>query len=260
MSLDGSNLKQLTTMKDGACQPDWSPDGRKLIFINPCPSFTESYSNTTIFELEPETGALNTLTRVPGGDFDPAYSPDGRKIAFTSLQSGPSGVFIMDTDGQNRVRLSKAGAKEAQPRWSPDSQKIIFTRYLERSIIFTLTLTEDPAGRIEKEITHNKYPVFRPDWSPDGLSILFLYANSNGQMWITSETNTFTTNNRTEPYSRTTAARFSPDGMWILFDMRTGNNVDLYRMPVFGSREMIQVTTDAGVDTDPAWRPLPSGG
>jgi Tol biopolymer transport system component len=258
MTLEGKNLTQLTTMQEGACQPDWSPDGRRLLFISPCKIQSDDFSKTTIFELDIATMALNTLTRVPGGDYDPAFSPDGKKIAFTSKQNGPMGIYIMDSDGQNRIRLSKSGAKEAQPRWSPDGQKLVFTRYLDRSIIFSIDVATSPDTNVAVEISHENHAVNHPDWSSDGLSILFLYGGGNGQLWITTEANTFKTINRTEPYSRSTLARFSPDGMWILYDMRVGENVDLYLLPVFGSDNPRRITDDSGIDTDPAWQPVPA--
>ena len=36
MNIDGSGLKQITNIQEGACQPRWSPDGSKLVFISPC--------------------------------------------------------------------------------------------------------------------------------------------------------------------------------------------------------------------------------
>jgi hypothetical protein len=35
-NVDGTGVKQLTTMTDGACQPSWSPDGQRLVFTSPC--------------------------------------------------------------------------------------------------------------------------------------------------------------------------------------------------------------------------------
>ena len=35
-NVDGTNEVQLTNLDNGACQPSWSPDGSRLVFISPC--------------------------------------------------------------------------------------------------------------------------------------------------------------------------------------------------------------------------------
>ncbi|MFN3308081.1 MAG: protein kinase domain-containing protein, partial [Anaerolineales bacterium] len=42
MNLDGSGLTQVTDIPEGACQPNFSSDGMRLIFISPCPDDSES--------------------------------------------------------------------------------------------------------------------------------------------------------------------------------------------------------------------------
>ncbi len=51
MDFDGTNLKQLTDETEGACQPDWSPDGTQLIFTSPCKSIDGPYNSTSIFRM-----------------------------------------------------------------------------------------------------------------------------------------------------------------------------------------------------------------
>jgi Tol biopolymer transport system component len=36
MNSDGTNQRQVTNLKEGACQPAWSPDGQRLVFVSPC--------------------------------------------------------------------------------------------------------------------------------------------------------------------------------------------------------------------------------
>ncbi len=36
MNADGTDVRQLTDMDDGACQPAWSPDGSRLLLTSPC--------------------------------------------------------------------------------------------------------------------------------------------------------------------------------------------------------------------------------
>jgi Tol biopolymer transport system component len=49
---------------------------------------------------------------------------------------------------------------------------------------------------------------------------------------------------------------YSPDGFYLLYEGEgSDENNDIYYMTVTGANR-IRVTTDIGLDFDPAWRPL----
>lgn len=52
----------------------------------------------------------------------PVVSPDGSKIAFLAGED----IWVMNSDGTNRFRLTSSSAIEYTPAWSPDSKKIVF--------------------------------------------------------------------------------------------------------------------------------------
>ncbi len=69
---------QLTTHKDGAKKPAWSPDGRQI-------AFTRSVEEKNqIFILSMEGGEPMQLTKDRYGASNPKWSPDGKKILFSS--------------------------------------------------------------------------------------------------------------------------------------------------------------------------------
>ncbi|MGC8878574.1 MAG: LysM peptidoglycan-binding domain-containing protein [Anaerolineae bacterium] len=62
-------------------------------------------------------------------DTAPAPSPDGGKIAFMSLTREGAGnyeIYVMNSDGQNVVRLTNNSANDGLPTWSPDGSTIAF--------------------------------------------------------------------------------------------------------------------------------------
>jgi LysM repeat protein len=62
-------------------------------------------------------------------DTAPAPSPDGSRIAFMSLTREGAGnyeIYIMNSDGQNIVRLTNNSANDGLPTWSPDGSTIAF--------------------------------------------------------------------------------------------------------------------------------------
>jgi eukaryotic-like serine/threonine-protein kinase len=74
VSIAGTGQSQITNMPEGACQPDWAPDGTRLVFISPCSSNQEIYLGASLFIIDKDGSNLTPLPSMPGGDFDPAWS------------------------------------------------------------------------------------------------------------------------------------------------------------------------------------------
>lgn len=80
---------QLTTAKEGATQPAWSPDGKQLAFVR------QTDGKSQIFILSMEGGEPMQLTRHKYGAVNPKWSPDGGQIIFSSSISFQE--FLSDT-------------------------------------------------------------------------------------------------------------------------------------------------------------------
>ncbi len=81
---NGTGLKQITKIPEGACQPDFSPDTQRIVFTSPCESNTDYYERSSLYILNIDGSGFLPLPTMVGGDYDPAWAPDGRHIAFTS--------------------------------------------------------------------------------------------------------------------------------------------------------------------------------
>jgi hypothetical protein len=105
MNVDGSNLHQITDIAEGACQPDWSPDGVRIVFTSPCDRNQESYQGSGLFIINSD-GTENGSTLAHGGDYDPAWSRMDRKLLFTTLREGgmPT-VYLIDVATNQVDRL-----------------------------------------------------------------------------------------------------------------------------------------------------------
>jgi Tol biopolymer transport system component len=259
----GNNAVQLTNLPEGACQPDWSPDGMELVFVSPCKKIDGPFNNTTIYKMNIESSGISLLTSVPGGDFDPAWSPDGKKILLTSLQdlSSLQHIYLMDTDGGNRVLLSSPGAKESQARWAPSGDRIVFISY---AFTPARVLIMGISGENRMEYSSVTYTTMSPDWSVD--SFILYVIQSRGQVYVSRMDNRFNNIELSPPYMGTTVARFSPDGQQILFDcvydctkptiVESTTQRDIYLLPIVGSKVPVHITSEPGNESDPAWRPI----
>ncbi|MDD2695404.1 MAG: DPP IV N-terminal domain-containing protein, partial [Anaerolineales bacterium] len=258
MDLDGSNLKQLTNLAEGACQPDWSPDGARLVFTSPCKGNKESYPGAGLFIINVDGTNLTPLPNVPGGDYDPAWSPDGNFIAFTSLRtSGRPRLYLINLVDLSVERLSQPYAIDMQPAWSPDGMRIAFVSRQEGP---TDIWVMDRDGGDQQRYTQGGAMInSHPAWSQDGNVLLFTQQESPGgvpSLAAASYNEGVYHEYRFElgpiPLRE---AKYSPDGLWLVVESWTGYpNHDIYIMSSSGASRT-QISTPLGLEFDPCWRP-----
>jgi serine/threonine protein kinase len=259
MNVDGSDLRQVTDMTEGACQPAWSPDGTRLVFISPCIHNQESYPGAGMFVVKYDGSELTPLPTVPGGDYDPSWSPDGNFIAFTSLRnSGRPRIYRLNLEDGSVERLSQQYDRDMQPSWSPDGLKVVFTTF-NKGVQQIWTMSPDGSGRETFSFSGPKIDS-NPEWSPDGEVILFNQMDTPGSVpklaagsYKEGEYNEYRYNLGPLPVRE---PNYSPDALWLVFESwPEGSNHDIYIMAVNGSGRA-QVTDWARFDFDPTWRPV----
>ena len=129
MRADGSAVRLLRggIQSRGGGDLAWSPDGRRLAFMN----------GGAIWVMNAEGSDLLRLTpRVPGkfglfvGWMSPTWSPDGKRIAY-SYSAKPKvdrDGWVMNADGSNRHRLARTpGCAEVDVDWSPKGGRLVAT-------------------------------------------------------------------------------------------------------------------------------------
>jgi Tol biopolymer transport system component len=114
-SWDGEPV--LILMEDS--QPDWSPDGTKIVYSHSDYRNLDTTYPSGIYVMD--TLGQNRVQIVKGETFSPVWSPNGRYIAFS-----PGRIVLFDTETHLFRNLTQFGAN--YPRWSPDGTRISCTR------------------------------------------------------------------------------------------------------------------------------------
>jgi Tol biopolymer transport system component len=116
MQLTGTG--PLTDTGAGAQFPDWSPDGKRIVFQT-TPVRNGSFTYRDIFVINADGTGLTNLTHNSWyQDRRPAWSPDGTRIAFQSNRDGNDEIYLMNADGSNPLRLTWDDPSDQAPDWS----------------------------------------------------------------------------------------------------------------------------------------------
>jgi TolB protein len=260
--LDAKEVVQLTDGPGYDYQPDWSPDGKSVVYV----SYQKDAMELWLLDLA--TGKTKQLTSGGAVNVEPRWSPDGGKIAWVSTEfHGRFHVFMAEVkDGalQNAVRVTgetksslpryyySAYDMEINPTWTRDGKEILFVS--NRGHIYGtggFWRMEARPGAEAREIHYEETSwKARPDFSPDGSRMV--YSSYLGRQWQTlwvmpaegDDAFPLTYGDWDE-----TNARWSPDGKRIAFvSNRNGSTtiewkgLDGGKDGAFGPAELTRLT------------------
>ncbi len=275
MNADGTNIRPITNEQDGACQPDWSPDGMRIVYVSPCRERTAdaSYPGSSLYIMNVDGSGRTPLPTTLGGDFEPAWSPDGKRIAFTSFRDGYFEIYAINLENNQVERLTDArktggiSVSARQPAWNSFGTQLTYV--LRRSNQATqiwisrgLSITSQSPAEHELLIASDTN-AFLPTWSPDSEVIVFNQTNRDNTapawlMRLRYEDRLTRAATRVDIAPPIVDVSFSPDGFWIIFESKVNETArhDIYIATVTGAG-IRRLTTDPASDFDPVWRPLP---
>jgi len=109
--------------------PQWSPDGKKLLFIKG----NRDKNQAKIWVCDADGGNPTQLSMGAGefNDIDARWSVDGKKIVFASNRGTIKGkknydIWVMGADGDGLTQLTTNGSCDDKPVFAPDGKTVFF--------------------------------------------------------------------------------------------------------------------------------------
>ena len=166
MDAGGGEARAITDMYYDARQPQWAPDGNRIVFQ----SFRDGRWH--IWSIRPDGSDPVQHTFGPYDEREPAYSPDGGTIVFASDRSGNYDIWTLDISGGptggRLQQVTNAPSHEFTPQWSPDGSTLAYAS--DRALGAIVVRESGGSTRVVARTAG----AISPTWRPDGTQIAYV--------------------------------------------------------------------------------------
>jgi len=191
---DGESSKQLTNFPGYNAEATIHPKEERIIFTSMRDGDIDLYS------MDYEGKNLTRITSEYGYDGGAFYSPNGKQIVWRAwypsteeeknkwsnnlekryIEAVPLDIYIANSDGSDKIRLTENGATNWSPSWHPDGKHIIFSSNMDdwrddynafgsNFELYLINIQSRKISRLTDNKTFDSFPVF----TKNGRHIIF---------------------------------------------------------------------------------------
>ena len=185
----------------------------------------------------------------PARDYaEPKLSPNGQRLAVTIHGD----IWVYDIARGTLTRLTFEGSK-TRPLWSHDGSRIAFGTLKEGAMNLSWIAADGSGG--EELLATSENPPLPMSWSPDGLWLAYVQTTptTKSDLWILplqGDPRQAGAGRKPRLFLQTpfsdAAARFSPDGHWLVYHSDESGQYEVYARPFPGPGGKIQISTEGG--------------
>jgi len=259
---DNGETEQITKNKARALDPEWSPDGKTIIFacnIRGGEAFdflTKDVTDLRSKQTDLTKGEFGKMTKprwAPAGnpriltESTDLPDPDNWDIGMLDLSEKPPMIFNISNVG------GEGTGQDLEAFWSPDGTMVAFHSERAGSFdIYVADMTTEEPGVNQVQLTKDPESDQRACWSPDGNQIVFESKRDGDWELFVVDINGQNLKQLTDNDKTDRNADWSETG--IVFESNRDGDYEIYRMDPDGSNQT-NLTNDEGKDSKPIWSP-----
>jgi Tol biopolymer transport system component/DNA-binding winged helix-turn-helix (wHTH) protein len=211
-----------------------SPDGRTLVTAR---AIVPGVEDLYVVEVAKEGASGGTAARrltfdlasISGLEWLHGSTARSGEVLFSSMRDGTARLWRVSTQGGAPRPIDELGTDLFDPSYAAASGRLAFERKIHDANIWRLPLGGADPSPAEPWIASTRWDA-APAISPDGARIAFLSDRAGDlDLWIATADGT-----RLQRLSRGGGRigrpKWSPDGAWLVYDLRLGEQTDLFRV------------------------------
>lgn len=243
---DGHNEQTIFESRHPLMSPNWSPDGKNLVYVSFSRGRPEIYIQNIL------SGETKRLASFKGINSAPVFSPNGKRLALTLSKDGNPEIYTLDLKTKKLRRITRSYAIDTEPVWMPDGNSIVFTSDRGGSPqLYRIEVGNSGAVGRSKRLTFDGKWNARAAISPDGRYLAMVHREESEYQIAVQDLKSghfrILTDSRLDE-----SPSFSPNGSMIIYATEDNYRGVLAAVSVDG-RAHQRLSLKSGDVREPAW-------